>query len=65
MITKCVPGGGAFGLGVQYEMLASYGVGPTVSSAAITAVGVWSVFVVDGLTRLTKLMGIADSGGLR
>src|ERR1035438_5632733 len=32
VITKCVPGGGAFGLGIQYEMLASYGVGPTVST---------------------------------
>ena len=52
VITKCVPGGSAFGLGVQYEMLASYGVGATVSTAAITAVGVWSVFVTLGLLVL-------------
>src|ERR1035438_4915378 len=52
VITKCVPGGGAFGLGIQYEMLASYGVGPTRSTAALTAVGVWSVFVTLGLLVL-------------
>jgi hypothetical protein len=51
VITKCVPGGGAFGLGVQYEMLA-YGVEPTVSTAAFTAVGVWSGFVTLGLLVL-------------
>ena len=48
-ISNGVPAGGAFGLGVQYAMLASYGVGPTVSTAAITAVGVWSIFVTLGL----------------
>jgi len=48
-ISNGVPAGGAFGLGVQYAMLASYGVGPTVGTAAITAVGVWSIFVTLGL----------------
>ncbi|MBC7560774.1 MAG: flippase-like domain-containing protein [Dermatophilaceae bacterium] len=48
-ISNGVPAGGAFGLGVQYAMLASYAMGPTVSTAAITAVGVWSIFVTLGL----------------
>lgn len=54
-ISNGVPAGGAFGLGVQYTMLASYGVEPTVSTAAITAVGVWSVFVTLGL----PILGVA------
>jgi uncharacterized protein (TIRG00374 family) len=51
-ISNGVPAGGAFGLGVQYAMLASYGVAPTVSTAAITTVGVWSIFVTLGLPIL-------------
>jgi uncharacterized protein (TIRG00374 family) len=54
-ISNGVPAGGAFGLGVQYAMLASYRVGPTVSTAAITAVGVWSIFVTLGL----PILGVA------
>ena len=54
-ISNGVPAGGAFGLGVQYAMLASYGVEPTVSTAAITAVGVWSIFVTLGL----PILGVA------
>jgi uncharacterized protein (TIRG00374 family) len=51
-ISNGVPAGGAFGLGVQYAMLASYGIEPTVSTAAITTVGVWSIFVTLGLPIL-------------
>ena len=54
-ISNGVPAGGAFGLGVQYAMLASYGVEPTVSTSAIAAVGVWSIFVTLGL----PILGIA------
>jgi len=54
-ISNGVPAGGAFGLGVQYAMLASYGIGPTVSTSAITAVGVWSIFVTLGL----PILGVA------
>jgi uncharacterized protein (TIRG00374 family) len=54
-ISNGVPAGGAFGLGVQYAMLASYGLEPTVGTAAITAVGVWSIFVTLGL----PLLGVA------
>jgi uncharacterized protein (TIRG00374 family) len=48
-ISNGVPAGGAFGLGVQYAMLASYGVSPTASTAAIVSVGVWSIFLTLGL----------------
>lgn len=48
-ISNGVPAGGAFGLGVQYAMLASYGVAPTASTAAIVSVGVWSIFLTLGL----------------
>src|SRR5664279_4598552 len=51
-ISNGVPAGGAFGLGVQYTMLASYWIEPTPSTAAITAVGVWSIFVTLGLPIL-------------
>jgi len=54
-ISNGVPAGGAFGLGVQYAMLASYGVDPTISTAAITAVGIWSIFVTLGL----PILGVA------
>jgi uncharacterized protein (TIRG00374 family) len=54
-ISNGVPAGGAFGLGVQYAMLASYDVSPTASTAAILAVSVWSMFVTLGL----PILGVA------
>ena len=54
-ISNGVPVGGAFGLGVQYAMLASYGLQSTISTAAITAVGVWSIFVTLGM----PILGVA------
>ena len=60
-ISNGVPAGGAFGLGVQYAMLASYEVPPTVATAAIGATGVWSIFVTLGLP-VFGLMAIAASG---
>jgi uncharacterized protein (TIRG00374 family) len=62
-ISNGVPAGGAFGLGVQYAMLASYGVPATTSTAAIGAVGVWSIFVTLGLPVL-GLLAIWASGAL-
>lgn len=50
-----LPAGGAFGVGLQYAMLASYGVDATSSTAAIASVGVWSVFVTLGI----PVMGVA------
>jgi uncharacterized protein (TIRG00374 family) len=60
-ISNGIPAGGAFGLGVQYAMLASYDVTPTVATAAIGATGVWSIFVTLGLP-VFGLMAIAASG---
>lgn len=60
-ISNGVPAGGAFGLGIQYAMLASYKVEPTVATAAIGATGVWSVFVTLGLP-IFGIMAISASG---
>ena len=54
-ISNGVPAGGAFGLAVQYAMLASYEVPGTVATSAITAVGLWSMFVSLGL----PILGVA------
>jgi uncharacterized protein (TIRG00374 family) len=62
-ISNGVPAGGAFGLGVQYAMLASYEVSPTVATAAIGATGVWSVFVTLGLP-VFGLIAITASGAM-
>jgi uncharacterized protein (TIRG00374 family) len=59
-ISNGIPAGGAFGLGVQYAMLASYQVPATVATAAIGAVGVWSIFVTLGLPTF-GLIAIAAS----
>lgn len=61
-ISNGVPAGGAFGLAVQYAMLASYKVPGTVATAAITAVGLWSIFVSLGLPIL-GVVALAVSGG--
>ena len=54
-ISNGVPAGGAFGLGVQYAMLSTYNVASTAATAAIAAVGVWSIFVTLGLPVLGLL----------
>lgn len=51
-ISNGVPGGGAVGLAVQYGMLTSFGITATASTAAITAVGLWSSFVTLGFPIL-------------
>jgi uncharacterized protein (TIRG00374 family) len=60
-ISNGIPAGGAFGLGVQYAMLATFEVTPTSATAAIGATGVWSIFVTLGLPVL-GLAAIAASG---
>jgi uncharacterized protein (TIRG00374 family) len=60
-ISNGIPAGGAFGLGVQYAMLDTYGVAPAAATAAIGAVGVWSIFVTLGLPVL-GLVAISASG---
>ncbi len=54
-ISNGVPAGGAFGLAVQYAMLSSYRISGSAATAAITAVGLWSIFVSLGL----PILGVA------
>ena len=61
-ISNGVPAGGAFGLAVQYAMLATYNVPGTVATSAITAVGLWSMFVSLGLPVL-GVAALTASGG--
>ena len=61
-ISNGVPAGGAFGLAVQYAMLATYNVPGTVATSAITAVGLWSMFVSLGLPVL-GVAALSASGG--
>jgi uncharacterized protein (TIRG00374 family) len=61
-ISNGVPAGGAFGLAVQYAMLATYKIPGTVATAAITAVGLWSIFVSLGLPIL-GVIALSMSGG--
>ncbi len=55
MISNAVPAGGAFGLGVQYAMLNSYGIGPAVASSAIGVTSVWNMLVTLALPALGLL----------
>jgi uncharacterized protein (TIRG00374 family) len=61
-ISNGVPAGGAFGLAVQYAMLATYKIPGTVATAAITAVGLWSIFVSFGLP-IFGVIALSLSGG--
>lgn len=61
-ISNGVPAGGAFGLAVQYAMLASYKVPAATATAAITAVGLWSALVSLGLPIL-GVAALSASGG--
>lgn len=61
-ISNGVPAGGAFGLAVQFAMLTSYRIAPTSATAAITAVGLWSMLVSLGLPVL-GVAALAASGG--
>jgi uncharacterized protein (TIRG00374 family) len=61
-ISNGVPAGGAFGLAVQYAMLTSYRVSGTAATAAITAVGLWSMFVSLGLP-VFGVAALSLSGG--
>jgi uncharacterized protein (TIRG00374 family) len=54
-ISNGVPGGGAVGLAVQYGMLTSHGITAAATTAAIAAVGLWSIFVTLGFPILGVL----------
>jgi uncharacterized protein (TIRG00374 family) len=66
MISNVIPGGGAWGLAVQYGMLSTYGVGPAPATATIGITSVWNTIVtltlpVVGLLALTMTgQGNAD-----
>lgn len=60
-VSNGIPGGGAFGLGLQYAQLTSYKTTPTAATAGIGATGVWSVFITLGLP-ITGIAGLALSG---
>lgn len=64
-VSNGIPAGGAFGLGLQYAQLTSYGASPTVTTAAIGATGLWSVFVTLFLpvTGVTALALSGDDAG--
>jgi uncharacterized protein (TIRG00374 family) len=61
-ISNGVPAGGAVGLAVQYGMLTSFGITPTASTAAITAVGIWSTFISLGFPIL-GVVALTLAGG--
>jgi len=61
-ISNGVPAGGAVGLAVQYGMLTTFGVTPTASTAAITAVGIWSTFISLGFPIL-GVVALTLAGG--
>jgi uncharacterized protein (TIRG00374 family) len=58
-ISNGVPGGGAFGLAVQYTMLGQYGFGSGPATAAIGATSLWNVLVTLGLPVLAVIALIA------
>lgn len=62
-ISNGVPGGGAFGLGVQYAMFASWGYPAVAATSAIAAIGVWSLFVTLGLPVFGVLALIVSGRG--
>ena len=61
MISNVIPGGGAWGLAVQYGMLSSYGYGPAPASATIGITSVWNTLVTLSLPVIA-LIGLAATG---
>ena len=61
MISNVIPGGGAWGLAVQYGMLSSYGVGPAPATATIGITSVWNTIVTLTLP-VVALLALALSG---
>jgi uncharacterized protein (TIRG00374 family) len=61
MISNVIPGGGAWGLAVQYGMLSSYGYGPAPASATIGITSVWNTLVTLSLPVIA-LVGLAITG---
>lgn len=64
MISNAVPAGGAIGLGVQYAMLAGYGVGPASATAAIGITSVFNLLVTLALPAL-GVVAMLTQGGVK
>ena len=61
MISNVIPGGGAWGLAVQYGMLSSYGYGPAPTTATIGITSVWNTLVTLSFPVIA-LIGLAVTG---
>ncbi|VAW08701.1 hypothetical protein MNBD_ACTINO01-286 [hydrothermal vent metagenome] len=61
MISNVVPGGGAWGLAVQFGMLTSYGYGIAPATSTIGITSVWNTFVTLSLPVIA-LVGLALTG---
>jgi len=61
MISNVIPGGGAWGLAVQFGMLSSYGYGPAPTTATIGITSVWNTLVTLSLP-VVALIGLAATG---
>jgi uncharacterized protein (TIRG00374 family) len=61
MISNVIPGGGAWGLAVQYGMLSTYGVGPAPATATIGITSVWNTIVTLTLP-VVGLLALALTG---
>lgn len=59
-ISNAVPGGGAFGLAVQYAMLGNYGIPGQAATAGIAVTSVWSLFMTMGLPVLGVLAALTS-----
>jgi len=61
MISNVIPGGGAWGLAVQFGMLSSYGYGPAPTTATIGITSIWNTLVTLSFPVIA-LIGLAASG---
>jgi putative heme transporter len=61
MISNVVPGGGAWGLAVQFGMLTTYGYGIAPATSTIGITSVWNTFVTLSLP-VVALVGLALTG---
>jgi uncharacterized protein (TIRG00374 family) len=65
MISNAVPAGGAFGLGVQYAMLAGYRFTAAQATSAIAVTSVWNMLVTLALPALGLTVLIVDGDANR
>ncbi len=65
MISNAVPAGGAFGLGVQYAMLAGYRFTAAQATSAIAVTSVWNMLVTLALPALGLTVLLVDGDANR